>query len=223
MIIRIFSIFDPSSSIILSNINWLVLSIPLFLISSSFWLIRNYLFKSNNLISISINKELEPNIIINSHFVVSLFFPIFFIVILNNSIGIFPFIFTSTSHILITLSLALPLWISFIIYGWIKNTKNILSHLIPRGTPFNLIIFIVLIELIRRIIRPLTLAVRLMANITAGHLIMSLIRSQITFFNSSLVLIFIGQTTLIILEIAVSLIQAYVFTILLTIYTLESK
>jgi len=91
------------------------------------------------------------------------------------------------------------------------------------GTPFNLIIFIVLIESIRNVIRPLTLAVRLMANITAGHLLITLLRTQLIFFNNSMPLIIFGQTILITLELAVSSIQAYVFTILLILYISESK
>jgi F-type H+-transporting ATPase subunit a len=96
------------------------------------------------------------------------------------------------------------------------------SHLTPQGTPFILILFIVLIETIRLIIRPITLAIRLTANIIAGHLLISLMGSS----GQSLRIIALSimlriQILLIILEIAVAFIQSYVFTILRTLYRSE--
>jgi F-type H+-transporting ATPase subunit a len=79
-------------------------------------------------------------------------------------------------------------------------------------------IFIVLIELVRTIIRPITLAVRLIANIVAGHLLIALLSSAIAFIPSTLILAFIAQAILITLEIAVSLIQAYVYILLVILY-----
>jgi len=79
------------------------------------------------------------------------------------------YIFTRTRHLTLTLTLALPLWVRFILFGWIKNTNHIFEHLIPQGTPTLLIPFIVIIETIRNLIRPGTLAVRLTANIIAGQ------------------------------------------------------
>jgi len=97
-----------------------------------------------------------------------------------------------------------------------------LSHLVPLGTPPALIPFMVCIELVRRIIRPLTLSVRLAANIIAGHLLLCLLRSQIP--SSPLnAWPFIGLALLLllILESAVALIQSFVFTILSTLYLEE--
>merc|ERR1712244_173498 len=88
--------------------------------------------------------------------------------------------------------------------------KNILIHLVPVGTPAVLIPVIVIIETIRNLIRPGALAVRLAANIVAGHLLMSLLCGLI-----------IGLVLLIVLECAVACIQAYVFTILSTLYLNE--
>ena len=97
-----------------------------------------------------------------------------------NFLGLFPYIFTPSRHLVITINLALPVWLGYITYSIILNINFFLSHLVPLGTPYPLIIFIVLIEIIRRIIRPLTLSVRLAANIVAGHLLMVLIRGPIS-------------------------------------------
>jgi F-type H+-transporting ATPase subunit a len=85
-----------------------------------------------------------------------------------------------------TLSLAFPLWLAFMIYGWFNHTRHILAHLVPLGTPGALIPFIVLIETTRNVIRPGTLAVRLAANIIAGHLLLVLLGNQGPSIASSL-------------------------------------
>lgn len=95
-------------------------------------------------------------------------------------------------------------------------------HLIPQGTPSVLIPFIVLIETIRNIIRPGTLAIRLSANIIAGHLLLTLLgntgNNLSTIFISLLIIV---QLLLLTLESAVAVIQSYVFTILRTLYSRE--
>lgn len=91
----------------------------------------------------------------------------------------------------------------------------------PLGTPYPLIPLIVIIELIRRVIRPLTLSVRLAANIVAGHLLLALISGTINPLNSLTVLILTGVVTLMVLENGVALIQAYVFRILPSLYVNE--
>jgi F-type H+-transporting ATPase subunit a len=99
-----------------------------------------------------------------------------------------------------------------------------LSHLLPQGTPNALIIFIVIIEIVRNIIRPITLCVRLTANLIAGHLLISLLGdalTQLPILNRILTLPV--PIALTILERAVSFIQAYVFITLITLYTTEIK
>jgi F-type H+-transporting ATPase subunit a len=96
-----------------------------------------------------------------------------------------------------------------------------LAHLVPRGTPVVLIPFIVLIESIRILIRPITLAIRLMANIVAGHLLLSLAGGGLNSLIRFLPLL-ISQTALTILELAVACIQGYVFIVLVALYSKES-
>jgi len=149
---------------------------------------------------------------------------VFVTIISLNVLALYPQIFSPTSHLIITLPLSLIFWISIVIFGWIKNTNHMLAHLLPQGTPNVLIMFIVVIELVRNIIRPITLCVRLTANLIAGHLLISLlgnslIRIRVAFTILSMII----PTTLTILEFAVACIQAYVFITLVTLYTTEIK
>lgn len=223
MITNLFRIFDPSTSIFNTSLNWLSSLIRFFLLPISFWLIPTRIIFLWNTIILTLQKEFKtligPTGYNGRAFI---FINLFTIIFFNNFLGLFPYIFTSSSHLTFTLSLSLPLWLSFILYGWINNTKHIFCHLVPQGTPGVLIPFIVCIETIRNIIRPGTLAVRLTANIIAGHLLITLLGNTGT--NIPIILIFlliIVQILLLILESAVSIIQAYVFAVLSTLYSRE--
>jgi len=97
-----------------------------------------------------------------------------------------------------------------------------LAHLVPSGTPSVLVPFIVLIELVRNFMRPITLAIRLAANMVAGHLLLVLVRGPIPIIRvTTLVAAFAGLLRLIILEFGVSIIQAYVFITLSSLYIRE--
>lgn len=217
--IRIFNIFDPSTSIIFS-INWISTIFPILFISLNYWLIPSRWNNLWNFLYEFLNKEL--NVILKKKIYKINFISLFSIIFLINLIGLFSFIFTSRRHISINLSLAIPIWLRFIIIGWTFNTNHILTHQVPQGTPNILIPFIVIIEFIRNIIRPGTLRIRLTANIIAGHLLLTLIRNNgnklIIIFAIILILI---QTLLIILELSVAIIQSYVFIILLRLYSQE--
>jgi len=222
MITNLFSIFDPISRIINLSINWLRTFIGILFIPTLFWLIPS----RHNLIWIKIinNLHQEFKILINSPFngrtliIISLFRLILF----NNLLGLMPYVFTRTRHIVISISISLPLWVSFIAYGWFKNYQNIFIHLVPQGTPNALISFIVCIETVRNIIRPWTLAIRLTANIIAGHLLLTLLGNTGShIINYILILLLITQIILLLLETAVAIIQSYVFSVLRTLYSRE--
>lgn len=219
MIRNLFSSFDPSTQIL--SLNWLRSLIILIIIPINFWLIPSRI----SLLWIKISKKLhnEFKILIGKNNGSSLMFTsLLLLIIINNFIGLFPYIFTRTRHLTITLTLALPLWTRFIIYGWFNNTISILAHLVPQGTPPILIPFIVCIETIRNIIRPGTLAIRLTANIIAGHLLLTLLGNTGAGTSSILVRILIlTQILLLVLESAVAIIQSYVFAILRTLYSRE--
>lgn len=221
MITNLFRTFDPSTIISLS-LNWIRIFLGILFIPSIFWLIPrrwNYLW-----IKIIITLHKEFKILINSQFNgrTLIFISLFRFILFNNFLGLFPYIFTRSRHLIITLSISLPLWLSFIIYGWLNNTIHIFAHLVPQGSPRILIPFIVCIETIRNIIRPGTLAVRLTANIIAGHLLLTLLGNtgpSITIFTINFLIIV--QILLLILESAVSIIQSYVFSVLRTLYSRE--
>ncbi|PNF23726.1 ATP synthase subunit a, partial [Cryptotermes secundus] len=142
-----------------------------------------------------------------------LFVSLFSLILFNNFLRLFPYVFTRTSYLTITLTLALPL---------INNTNHIFENLVPQGTPSPLMPFIVCIETIRNIIRPGTLAVRLTANIIAGHLLLTLLGNNgPRFAQSRLGIAIIAQILLLILESAVAVIQSYVFAVLRTLYSRE--
>jgi len=97
-----------------------------------------------------------------------------------------------------------------------------LAHLVPQSTPGALMPFMVVIETIRNIIRPLTLAVRLMANMVAGHLLITLLGNQTTLTSGLIFLsLILTQIILLTLESAVAIIQSYVFAVLSTLYARE--
>lgn len=222
MITNLFSTFDPSTRTNLS-LNWARALLGLIFLPSIFWLIPsriNYIWIK---ITSTLHNEFKILLKINKIKGRTLIFvSLFSIILFNNFLRLFPYIFSRTRHLTLTLALALPLWTRFIIYGWINNTIHIFAHLVPQGTPPVLISFIVCIETIRNIIRPGTLAIRLTANIIAGHLLLTLLGN--TGNSLSLIIInilIITQLLLLILESAVAIIQSYVFSILRTLYSRE--
>lgn len=223
MIINLFSIFDPSTNIFNLSLNWLRTILGILFFPILFWFLpsRNLMFW--NKIFLTLHIEFKTLLGISSFKGTTfIFISLFSLILFNNFLGLFPYIFTRTSHITITLSLALPLWLRFILYGWINNTKHIFAHLVPQGTPSVLMPFIVIIETIRNIIRPGTLAVRLSANMIAGHLLLTLLGNTGNSLSTIIISILIfTQILLLTLESAVAVIQSYVFTILRTLYSRE--
>merc|ERR1739838_319972 len=141
------------------------------------------------------------------------------LIFLSNFIGLMPYIFTCTSHLSMTLTLSLPLWLGRILISILLQYNSLIAHLVPSGTPGFLIPIIVIIETVRNIIRPATLAIRLAANMVAGHLLLTLLGSQgpnLAFVG--LIGLVIALILLLLLEVAVACIQSYVFTILSSLY-----
>lgn len=223
MIINLFSIFDPSTSIFNFSLNWIRTILGILFFPIIFWFFPSRISIFWNKIFLILHLEFKTLLGIYSYKGTTfIFISLFSLILFNNFLGLFPYIFTSTSHITLTLRLALPLWLSFILIGWINNSKHIFAHLVPQGTPSVLIPFIVLIETIRNIIRPGTLAVRLSANIIAGHLLLTLLGNTGNSLSTIIIrLLIIAQLLLLILESAVAIIQSYVFTILRTLYSRE--
>nr|YP_010940432.1 ATP synthase F0 subunit 6 [Mesechinus dauuricus]WLR81376.1 ATP synthase F0 subunit 6 [Mesechinus dauuricus] len=140
----------------------------------------------------------------------------------TNILGLLPHTFTPTAQLSMNLGMAIPLWAGTVILGFRLKLKSSLAHFLPQGTPLPLIPMLIIIETISLFIQPMALAVRLTANITAGHLLIHLIGSAtlnlITIYTSTAMITFTILLLLTILEIAVALIQAYVFTLLVSLY-----
>nr|YP_010999298.1 ATP synthase F0 subunit 6 [Cricotopus trifasciatus]WPM93144.1 ATP synthase F0 subunit 6 [Cricotopus trifasciatus] len=223
MMTNLFSVFDPSTTIFNLSLNWMSTFIGLLIIPYNFWFLPNRFNILWNSILLTLHKEFKTLLGPNSQNGCSfIFISLFSLILFNNFLGLFPYIFTSTSHLTMTLTLALPLWISFMIYGWVNHTQHMFAHLVPQGTPAVLMPFMVCIETISNVIRPGTLAVRLTANMIAGHLLLTLMGN--TGNSLSLIMInflIIGQIALLMLEFAVSIIQSYVFAVLSTLYSSE--
>lgn len=220
MITNLFSVFDPSTTIFNLSLNWIRVILGLFFIPYIYWLIPSrYNIIWNKLFNY-IHSELK--VLLNNGKNTFIFVSLFVFILFNNFLGLFSYIFTRTRHLTLTLTLSIPLWLRFIIYGWINKTNHIFRHLVPLGTPGVLMPFMVCIETIRNVIRPGTLAIRLTANIIAGHLLLTLLRNNgpalPTIFVSILLVV---QIALLVLESAVAIIQSYVFTVLITLYSRE--
>nr|AII02511.1 ATP synthase F0 subunit 6 [Alucita montana] len=222
MMTNLFSIFDPSTNLFSLSLNWLSTLIGILFIPYSFWLIPNRYLYFWNFILNKLHLEFKTLLGSNSQGSSFIFISLFSFILFNNFLGLFPYIFTSTSHLTMSLSISLPLWLSFMIYGWINNYNHMFAHMIPQGTPSVLMPFMVLIETISNIIRPGTLAIRLTANMIAGHLLITLLSGTGNSFPIMLIwILIIIQILLLILEMAVAVIQSYVISILSTLYSSE--
>nr|AAM52479.1 ATP synthase 6 [Thryothorus nigricapillus]AAM52481.1 ATP synthase 6 [Thryothorus nigricapillus] len=146
--------------------------------------------------------------------------------LITNLLGLLPYTFTPTTQLSMNLALAFPLWLATLLVG-LRNQPSIsLGHLLPEGTPTPLIPALVLIETTSLLIRPLALGVRLTANLTAGHLLIQLISTATTALFSTMPAISLLTLTILflltLLEVAVAMIQAYVFVLLLSLYLQEN-
>nr|WNH22679.1 ATP synthase F0 subunit 6 [Synodus synodus] len=155
-----------------------------------------------------------------------LFTSLMMFLITLNMLGLLPYTFTPTTQLSLNMAFAVPLWLATVIIGMRNQPTAALGHLLPEGTPTPLIPVLIIIETISLFIRPLALGVRLTANLTAGHLLIQLIAT------AAFVLLPLMPTValltgallflLTLLEVAVAMIQAYVFVLLLSLYLQEN-
>ena len=146
-------------------------------------------------------------------------FSLFMFVLFCNMVGMLPYSFTVTSHIIVTLIMALFIFIAVTIIGFIKHGFKYLSIFVPSGVPAVLLPLITIIEIISYLSRPVSLSVRLFANMMAGHTMLKVFGSfvlSLGLLGGWLPLSF--SVALTGLEILVAFLQAYVFAILTCIY-----
>ncbi len=152
-------------------------------------------------------------------------FSLFMFVLTANLIGIIPYTFTVTSHLIVTLALALMVFLTVLIYGIYKNGLGFFKLFVPHGIPIYILPLIMVIEVISFLSRPVSHSVRLFANMLAGHITLKVFAGFVTSLSALGALGIFGAvlplamtTALTALELLVAFLQAYVFTILTCIY-----
>jgi F-type H+-transporting ATPase subunit a len=155
-----------------------------------------------------------------------LIFIVFILILSLNLIGLLPFSFTVTAQIAITFSLALSFFIGLILIGFKEQGISFLKIFVPSGIPNWLLPLLVLIEIMSFFLRPLSLSIRLFANMLAGHVLLHIIAGAviIALFKNILIsfIPWLFIIVFLVLELGIAFLQAYVFSILLCIYLHDS-
>ena len=152
-------------------------------------------------------------------------FSLFMFVLIANMFGMIPFFFTVTSHIIITFALAMLVFLVVIAYGFYRNGFKFLKLFVPAGVPAYVLPIVVPIEVVSFLSRPISLSVRLFANILAGHITLKVFAGFIVSLGSLGALGFLGASLPLIMTVAitaleflVAALQAYVFAVLTSMY-----
>ena len=152
-------------------------------------------------------------------------FALFTFILTVNIVGLIPYAFTVTTHIIITATLAMSVFLTVLVYGFWKHGLHFFNLFVPKGIPIYILPLIVFIEVLSFLSRPISHSVRLFANMLAGHITLKVFASFITLLGSAGILGIAGATlplamvvALTALELLVAFLQAYVFAILTCIY-----
>jgi F-type H+-transporting ATPase subunit a len=145
-------------------------------------------------------------------------FTLFFFILTANLLGLVPYSFTVTSHIIVTFALAALVFLGVTAVGFYKHGLHYFHMFLPSGVPWPLVPIMIPIEVISYLARPITLSIRLAANMTAGHLLLKVVAGFVVslgLMGAPLILALVG---LIGFEVFVAFLQAYIFTILTCVY-----
>jgi len=145
-------------------------------------------------------------------------FTLFMFVLFANFLGLIPYSFTVTSHIIVTFALAAAVFIGVTIIGIAKHGVHFLRLFVPEGVPFILLLLLVPIELLSYFIRPFTLAIRLFANMLAGHTMLAIFGGFAASVGFLAIFPVALDVAILALEVLVAALQAYVFAILTCLY-----
>jgi len=152
-------------------------------------------------------------------------FSLFMFVLFANLIGMVPYFFTVTSHLIITFTLAMAVFLTVIVYGFWRNGLGFLKLFVPEGVPGVLMPLIVAIEILSFLSRPISLSVRLFANMLAGHITLKVFAGFVISLSAFGTVGYLGAVVplaltvgLTALEFLVAFLQAYVFAILTCMY-----
>jgi len=218
---NLFASFNPNTSLIWGlPINWLAFFRVFLVIPQGYWLIKSkclLIFNSICHYLLSEMKAILGGLMVPGHTLWLI--GLFWLVLCSNFLGLVPYVFTPSRHLRYSVSLSLPIWLGYIIYRVVIQFEENMAHLVPEGTPGALLRVIVLIESVRLLIRPWTLAIRLAANIVAGHLLLTLLGGQGVNCGGVVLLCLMGALIALLgLEVGVASIQAYVFVVLRSLY-----
>jgi F-type H+-transporting ATPase subunit a len=145
-------------------------------------------------------------------------FTLFMFILFSNLIGLLPYAFTVTSHIIVTFGLAAVVFLGVTVIALIKHGFKFFTYFVPHGTPVVMMPLLVPIEVISYLARPVTLALRLFANMTAGHTMLKVFAGFVVLLGVFGVAPMVVIVALYGLELLVALLQAYVFAILTSLY-----
>jgi F-type H+-transporting ATPase subunit a len=230
VLLKIFTILGLDSSF--TNLNLVVLTVLVFLLVFLSISSLDYRFLPRGIhyiletiylfvLSIVIEQAGKRGLKFFPHFMV-----IFSLIICYNLIGLIPFSFTVTSQIIITFTLGLSYFIGFFLIGCLVLGTGFLRVFCPRNMPAALIPLLIIIEVLSFFLRPISLGVRLFANMLAGHILLHIIAAaNLYLFSVTAFLVIPGLiilSAISVLELGISVLQAYIFTILLVIYLKDS-
>nr|YP_010397738.1 ATP synthase F0 subunit 6 [Rasbora caudimaculata]UQJ78898.1 ATP synthase F0 subunit 6 [Rasbora caudimaculata] len=222
------SLFDQFASPKLIGISLIFIAfmVPLLFPNSFPRLTNNRFFTTQTWLISRFLNQLMMQLNIGGHKWALLFTSLMLYLISINVLGLLPYTFTPTTQLATNMGFAVPLWLATVIIGALNQPTSSLGHLLPEGTPTPLIPILVIIETMSLLIRPLALGVRLTANLTAGHLLIHLISAAVFVLLKLMPAVAFLTTTVLVmltlLEIAVAMIQAYVFILLLSLYLQEN-
>lgn len=216
----------------ITNLNILTIFITLFIVTISLVIMNSHTFLPNNW------QYLFESIYL---FILTLvteqtgkkgykYFPhlytVFGLILLFNLCGLLPFSFTVSSHVIITFSLALSFFVAWIVIGIKELGLTFLGIFAPKNMPLWLLPLLIAVEFLSFSLRPVSLGVRLFANMLAGHILLHILAGAFIFLCSITVILaipaFMVVSAIAVLELGISFLQAYIYTILLAIYLKDS-
>jgi len=145
-------------------------------------------------------------------------FSLFMFILFGNMLGMIPYSFTYTSHLVVTLGMAMVVFIGTTIIGFVKHGFHFFSFFLPHGTPWYIAPLLIPIEVLSYFTRPVSLSLRLFANMTAGHTMLKVFASFVVTMGLLGAIPLLAAVALTGLEFLIAFLQAYVFTVLTCIY-----
>nr|YP_010713592.1 ATP synthase F0 subunit 6 [Naria erosa]YP_010713605.1 ATP synthase F0 subunit 6 [Monetaria caputserpentis]WDA98724.1 ATPase subunit 6 [Naria erosa]WDA98737.1 ATPase subunit 6 [Monetaria caputserpentis]BBJ32531.1 ATP synthase F0 subunit 6 [Monetaria annulus] len=228
MLVDIFSSFDDNNQVFMSlyMLMWFFSLATILLFSSWYWVTSPRWSTMIMIFKDTVTSQIFRSFGLNLGGFINVVTGLFLFLIFINLSGMIPYVFSPTSHLAVSLSLGLPFWLSLIVSAVFFDPRSVVAGLLPMGAPAALNPFLVIVETVSIMVRPITLSVRLAANMSAGHIVLTLVGNYLTasiFMSSvfSTLFIILIQVFYTIFEFGISLIQAYIFCLLITLYSDE--